>query len=50
MDATQVMVTVLGFALVAGVLVFFFGPKKRRSGHRQTLDAAEDPPLKEGTA
>jgi hypothetical protein len=28
MDVNQIVVTVLGLALIAGVLVFFFGPKK----------------------
>ena len=31
MDSTQIVVTVLGFAAIAGVLVFFFGPKKKRT-------------------
>jgi len=30
MDTTQIFVTVCGATLIAVVLVFFFGPKKRR--------------------
>jgi hypothetical protein len=29
-DASQIIVTVAGLALIAAVLVFFFGPRGRR--------------------
>jgi hypothetical protein len=31
MDATQILVTIGGAILIVTVLVYFFGPKKRRS-------------------
>jgi hypothetical protein len=31
MDTSQLLVSVTGAALIVGVLVFFFGPKKRRT-------------------
>jgi LPXTG-motif cell wall-anchored protein len=30
LDATQIVVSVLGLALIAGVVVFFFGGRRRR--------------------
>jgi hypothetical protein len=32
MDATQIVVTVSGAVLIAAVLLFFFGPKRRQVG------------------
>jgi hypothetical protein len=34
MDTAQVLVTVGGAALIAAVLVYFFGPAKRSRGRR----------------
>ncbi|HSK08898.1 MAG TPA: LPXTG cell wall anchor domain-containing protein [Vicinamibacterales bacterium] len=30
LDATQIVVSILGLGLIAGVLVFFFGSKRKR--------------------
>jgi len=34
MDASEIVVTIGGLALVAAVLVFFFGPRRRRDRSR----------------
>jgi plastocyanin domain-containing protein len=41
MDLSQIVVTVVGLALVAGILLFFFGPRKPVSARAGTSGAQE---------
>ncbi|MBP1604404.1 MAG: hypothetical protein H6Q09_1576 [Acidobacteria bacterium] len=34
MDASEILVTIGGLALVGAVLIFFFGPRRRRDRKR----------------
>jgi plastocyanin domain-containing protein len=41
MDFAQILVTVVGLALVTGILLFFFGPRKPVSAHADASGAQE---------